>query len=285
MRRMNVTDRSLGVGIGWRAEIASFITGLEDLRFVEVVAEALSRAGPLPRPLAALRACGVEVIPHGLRLSLGGAEPPDPKRIDHLARVASLLEAPLVSEHIAFVRAGGVEAGHLMPVPRTREALEIVIENVQVAQAQLPVPLALEHVAALIDWPEAEMDEAAFLSEILERTGALLLLDVSNLYANARNHRFDPLAFLDRVPLERIAYVHVGGGVERDGIYHDTHTDPVLKDVLELLEDLCSRTSPPGVLLERDDNFPSRHEIVDELEAIRAAVDAGRRGQERVSVE
>ena len=282
---MNVTDGSLGVGIGWRAEIAGFIAGLEDLRFVEVVAEALSPTGPLPRPLAALRARGVQVIPHGLRLSLGGGEVPDPKRIDHLARVAALLEAPLVSEHIAFVRAGGVEAGHLMPVPRTREALEIVIENVQLAQAQLRVPLALEHVASLIDWPEAEMDEAAFLSEILERTGALLLLDVSNLYANARNHRFDPLAFSNRVPLERIAYVHVGGGVERDDVYHDTHTDPVVTGVLELLEDLCSRTSPPGVLLERDDNFPPRHEILAELDAIRAAVAAGRRRQERVGVE
>ena len=167
---------------------------MDQLGFVEVIAEGLAAAGPLPAPLAQLKARGVQVIPHGLRLSLGGADRPDRRRISHLAWVAELLDAPLVSEHVAFVRAGGTEAGHLMPVPRTREAVEIVAENVRLAQQQLPVPLALEHIAALVDWPEAEMDEAAFFCEILDRTGALLLLDVANLYANARNHRYDPLA-------------------------------------------------------------------------------------------
>jgi uncharacterized protein (UPF0276 family) len=141
------------------------------------------------------------------------------------------------------------------------------------------VPLALEHIAALVEWPEAEMDEAAFLTEILDRTGALLLLDVANLYGNARNHHYDPLAFLDRVPLERIAYVHVAGGTERDGVYHDTHTHPVAPGVLELLEELCARTSPPGVLLERDGDFPPGAQIVAELRQIQAAVGRGPRGQ------
>ena len=180
-----------------------------------------------------------------------------------------------MSEHVAFVRAGGAEAGHLMPVPRTRDALTVLIENVKIAQAALPVPLALEHVATFIEWPEAEMDEATFLSELLAATDAQLLLDVSNLYANAHNQRYDALEFLDRVPLKRIAYVHVGGGVERDGIYHDTHTDSLVPGVLAVLEELCARTTPPGVLLERDDNFPPPNVLSSELDAIRAAVDDG----------
>src|SRR6266581_2491251 len=156
-------------------------------------------------------------------------------------------------------------------------AVKIVAENVRLAQQLLPVPLALEHIAALVEWPEAELDEAAFLTEILDRTGVLLLLDVANLYANARNHRYDPLAFLDRVPLERIAYVHVAGGEERDGVYHDTHAHAVAPGVLELLEELCARTRPPGVLLERDDDFPPPGQIVSELRQIRAAADRGSR--------
>src|SRR5215204_6982037 len=99
--------------------------------------------------------------------------------------------APLVSEHVAFVRGGGLEAGHLLPVPRTREALAVLVANVRLAQAELGVPLALEHVAALLEWPAPELDEAAFLTELLERTGALLLLDLANTYANARNHGGD----------------------------------------------------------------------------------------------
>jgi uncharacterized protein len=271
---MSVSAPALGVGIGWREELAGFIAQVDDLRFVEVVAEAVEPRS-LPRPLAALRARGVQVIPHGLRLSLGGAERPERRRLEHLAGLASALESPLVSEHVAFVRAGGADAGHLMPVPRTREALAVLIENVEIAQAALPVPLALEHIATFVEWPEAEMDEASFLSELLAATDVKLLIDVSNLYANAHNHGYDPLEFLDRVPLERIAYVHVGGGVEREGIYHDTHTDPLVPGVLALLEELRARATPPGVLLERDDNFPPSGVLASELEAIRAAVSAG----------
>ena len=274
----------LGLGIGWRPQIAGLIHGLDELGFVEVVAESLVAADPVPAPLARLKARGVQVIPHGLRLSLGGADRPDRRRLSHLAAIAAKLDAPLVSEHVAFVRAGGTEAGHLMPVPRTREALDVVVENVRLAQKQLPVPLALEHIAALVDWPEAEMDEAAFLTEILDRTGALLLLDVANLYANARNHGYDPLAFLDLVPLERIAYVHVAGGIERDGVYHDTHTHPVAAGVLELLEELCVRTAPPGVLLERDDDFPPDAEMAAELAQIRAAARRGTRRRTAANV-
>jgi uncharacterized protein (UPF0276 family) len=269
------TEPELGVGIGWRPELAGFVAALDDLRFVEVVAESIAARTEIPRPLRALRARGVQVIPHGLKLSLGGARKPDRKRLAHLAKTAERLQSPLVSEHIAFVRAGGQEAGHLMPVPRTEEALGIVIENVLEAQKALPVPLALEHVAALIEWPESELDEAAFIAGILEATGAQLLLDLSNLHANGHNHGFAPAAFLDRIPLQRIAYVHVGGGVERDGIYLDTHTDPVQPQVLTLVEELCARTSPPGVLLERDDDFPPPAALAAELAAIATAIDNG----------
>jgi uncharacterized protein len=225
----------------------------------------------------------VPVVPHGVRLSLGSAEVPDPARVGHLAALAERLGAPLVSEHLAFVRAGGLEAGHLLPVPRTREALDVLTGNVRLAQAELGVPLALEHVAALLEWPAPELDEAAFLTEVLERTGALLLLDLANLHANARNHGGDPLAFLDALPLERIAYVHVAGGVEHDGLYHDTHAHPTPPAVLELVAELCSRAAvvcsaercpgrdPPGVMLERDDAYPPEAELAAELDAIAAA--------------
>jgi uncharacterized protein (UPF0276 family) len=274
VRRMSLT----GVGIGWREELAGFVARRERLGFVEVVAESLHHDRPLPAGLEALRRRGVPVVPHGVRLSLGSAGGPDPARVGHLARLAERLEAPLVSEHVAFVRGGGLEAGHLLPVPRTRDALDVLATNMRLAQAGLGVPLALEHVAALVEWPAPELDEAAFLTELLDRTGALLLLDVANLHANARNHGGDPLAFLDALPLERIAYVHVAGGVERDGLYHDTHAHPTPDAVLDLVAELCSRRDPPGVLLERDDDYPPEPELTAELDAIAAAA---RRGMAR----
>jgi uncharacterized protein len=264
-----------GVGLGWRDELAGFAGRRQGLGFVEVVAERLHDGRPLPEGLEELRRRGVPVVPHGVRLSLGSADEPDPARVGHLAALAERLGSPLVSEHVAFVRGGGLEAGHLLPVPRTRQALDVLTANVRLAQADLPVPLALEHVAALLEWPAPELDEAAFLTELLDRTGALLLLDLANLHANARNHGGDPLAFLDALPLERIAYVHVAGGVERDGLYHDTHAHPTPPAVLDLVAELCARRDPPGVMLERDDAYPPEPELAAELDAIAAATRAG----------
>jgi len=277
---VNMFQHHLGLGIGWRPELALPIDRRRDLGFVELVAEDFDACDPLPAPIENLRKRGVEVIPHGVSLSLGGAEPLDQKRLDSLARLAERLGAPFVSEHIAFVRGGGKETGHLLPLPRTRQALNVLVANVREAKAALPVPLALENVATLFEWPDAEMDEADFVAEALEQTDTLLLLDIENVYANAFNHGYDPVTFLDRLPLERIAYVHIAGGIERDGLYHDTHAHRVPSPVLDLLQELCARTRVPGVMLERDDRFPSDAKLNAELDAIAAAMARGeaRRG-------
>ncbi|MBL7256729.1 DUF692 domain-containing protein [Paractinoplanes lichenicola] len=265
------TPPPYGVGIGWRPEIAGFVEGLPGLRFAEVVAESVHAHGELPPGLQVLLDRGVTVVPHGVRLSLGGAEPVDPERVTHFAAVAERLDAPLVSEHIAFVRAGGVEAGHLLPLPRTREAVDAVVANVRRVREQIPVPIALEPIAALFDWPDEELTEAQFIGEILDRSGALLLLDIANVYANARNRGTDPLELLDQLPLDRVAYVHVAGGAEHQGLYHDTHTDAVPQPVLDLVGELSARQRPPALMLERDGDYPPAAALTAELDAIARA--------------
>ncbi|MGJ6961098.1 DUF692 domain-containing protein [Streptosporangium sp. G11] len=262
---------ALGVGIGWRPEIDLTVERLPGVDFVEVIAENVTPAR-LPESLRVLRARGVPVIPHGVGLGIGGAEPPDPRRLAHLADCALALDAPLVSEHLAFVRAGGMEAGHLLPVPRTRAALSVVAENVRRAQEALPVPLALENVAALFGWPEDEMTEAAFLGELVEMTGVGLLIDVANLYTNQVNLGLSATAALDGLPLSELAYVHVAGGHSHQGVWHDTHTAHVPQDVLDILSELCARVDPPGVLLEWDDDYPSDGALEGELGRIRDAM-------------
>ncbi|OXY88137.1 DUF692 domain-containing protein [Streptomyces diastatochromogenes] len=274
--------RRLGTGIGWRPEIADAVERMPGIDWVEVVAENVC-PGHLPDSLLRLRERGVPVIPHGVSLGLGGAERPDEGRLTALAERVEALGAPLVTEHIAFVRAGGaltasphLEAGHLLPVPRTRDALDVLCENVRIAQEALPVPLALENIAALLSWPGEEMTEGRFLAELVERTGVRLLIDVANLHTNHVNRGEDPAEALAALPLEAIAYVHVAGGFERDGVWHDSHAHPVPRPVLDILTDLASRVAPPGVLLERDENFPEPSELERELGAIRGAVAAGR---------
>ncbi|MDT0611540.1 DUF692 domain-containing protein [Streptomyces lancefieldiae] len=275
----------LGTGIGWRPEIADVVEGMPGIDWVEAVSENLC-PGHLPDSLLRLRERGVTVVPHGVSLGLGGAERPDAGRLAALAERAEVLGSPLVTEHIAFVRAGGaltasprLEAGHLLPVPRTRDALDVLCENVRVAQDALPVPLAVENIAALFSWPGEEMTEGQFLYELADRTGVRLLIDVANLHTNHVNRGEDPAEALGELPLEAIAYVHVAGGFERDGVWHDSHAHPVAQPVLDILTDLASRVAPPGVLLERDENFPSAQELEGEVAAIRDAVAKGRAGE------
>jgi uncharacterized protein (UPF0276 family) len=229
----------------------------------------------MPRAVLALRERGVRVVPHGISLSLGGAQPVDRTRVKRLADLARLLDAPLVSEHIAFVRGGGMEAGHLLPVPRTRAQLRILVENIRAAKAMLPVTLAVENIAALFDWPDAEMDESTFLGGILEQTGAMLLLDLANVHANALNLGADGELVLDRLPVDRVAYVHVAGGEARDGLYYDTHAHRTPPEVLGLVEALSVRREVPGFMLERDDHFPPDDELGAEMDAIAGAIARG----------
>ncbi|MFE6287814.1 DUF692 domain-containing protein [Streptomyces sp. NPDC057877] len=272
----------LGTGIGWRPEIADAVARMPGVDWVEVVAENVC-PGHLPEPLTRLRERGVTVVPHGVSLGLGGADRPDAGRLAALAERAEALGSPLVTEHIAFVRAGGpltasprLEAGHLLPVPRTRDALDVLCENVRIAQDALPVPLAVENIAALISWPDEEMTEGQFLYDLADRTGVRLLIDVANLHTNHVNRGEDPAEALAELPLEAIAYVHVAGGFHRDGVWHDSHAHPVPQPVLDILADLASRVRPPGVLLERDENFPEPAELERELTAIGEAVAKGR---------
>ncbi len=264
--------RNLGVGVGWRRELARWIDERPRLQLVEVMAEDFGDGGSLPVPLQGLLARGATVVPHSVSLSLGGADLPDERRLSALDALARRLGAPVVSDHIAFVRAGEWESGHLLPPPRTQEALDVMVENVNAAKGRLSTPLALENIACLFEWPGAQMDEPTFVRELLERTGTLLILDVANLFANAHNFGWDPGAYLDALPLERIAYVHIAGGREAAGFFHDTHAHPLGEGALGVLRALCERVEPPGVLLERDDRFPPPAEIERETETIRAAL-------------
>jgi uncharacterized protein (UPF0276 family) len=267
------TPSRLGVGIGWRPEIDLTVERLPGIDFVEVVAESIC-PDHRPASVQVLADRGLPIIPHGVSLSLGSAEPPDRARLDRLAQCAQAVRAPLVSEHVAFVRAGGHDAGHLLPLPRTRDTLAVLVANVREAQAALPVPLALENVAALLGWPDDELTDGQFLAELVEQTGVGLLLDVANLHTNHINLGLDPYAALDVLPLEAIAYVHVAGGVLRDGRWHDTHAHPVPAAVLDLLAALCERVAVPGVMLERDDFYPTDAELAGEITAIRDVFDS-----------
>ena len=243
-------------GLGWRREIASVVTeavAAGAIGFVEVIAEDAHSLRP--------GEVTVPVVPHGVGLSLGSADPRELGPVAVLRDAAERFGSPLVSEHLAFVRGGGLEAGHLLPCPRTPLGARVAAANITRVCAQLPVPLAVELPATLFDWPEDTLTDAQFVSEVLANCPAGLLLDVANVYANAVNRGDDPLTELRAYPLERITYCHIAGGRWIDGRYVDTHTDPVPPEVFQLAAEL------PGVpiLLERDGRYPTPARLIAEV--------------------
>jgi len=231
---------------------------------VEVTAEACGTAGARREARAIAEAWPVVV--HGVKTSLGSAEGVDHDRARKLGEIAREVRATCVSEHVAFVRAGGVEIGHLTGVPFTREAVAVLARNVATARRLLPdVPLLLENVAWSFRWPDDVLDEGDFHREATEATGCDLLLDVGNLYANARNAGRDPAELLARYPLDRVAMVHVAGGVFEDGFYFDTHAHAVPDAVLDLVARVLAAAGDVPIILERDAAFPPFAEIEAEL--------------------
>ena len=259
-------------GVGWRPELALAIARREQLDFVEIVADDFFDSSHLPLALLEVVSRGVEVIPHCISLSLGGAEAVDRQTVRKLDRVASIAKSSQVSDHLTFVRAGGIDSGHLLPVAYTGDEVEILVENIIETKKELHVPLALENIANLFTWPGAEYSEAEFFAKVLRAADVRMLLDISNLYANSQNHNFDPVEYLKALPLDRLSYVHVAGGTIKNGLYHDTHAHSIPEGALDLLRELAKLTVIPAVMLERDGNFPREDELYAELDAIREAV-------------
>jgi hypothetical protein len=157
--------------------------------------------------------------------------------------------------------------------------LAILKENIELARDVLRVPLVLENIACTFEQPLAEMDEATFVSRVLEQSDCGLLLDLSNLFANAHNMGFSASNYLRSLPLERLKYVHLAGGTFKRGLYHDTHCHPLKQQSLELLAELAQLAIIPRVMLERDDSFPPEDEFNGELDAIKQTIAESRRAQ------
>jgi len=246
-----------GAGLGLRSELnVDLLRNPRAVDFAEVVVEACL-AAPQARREAAAMAELWPVIPHGIKLSLGSADGIEVDRARRVGALARELRAPMITEHVAFVRGGAREIGHLTPLPYTRDAVKVVAKNVAEARKHLPdVPLLLENIAWTFRWPQDAMGEADFYCQIVEATGCELLLDLGNLYANALNDKKDPAAVLDQFPLERVSMVHLAGGVHEHGFYLDTHAHPIPDGVFALLDRLCERRGQVPVVIERDSQFP-----------------------------
>jgi len=261
----------LGVGLAYREPFRDeLLQKQSEVDFLEIAADDYLDATPVLEEELELLAEHFTIVPHFMKLSLGSAEGLDEAYLEKVAALVKWLNPPWWSEHIGFTRAGKVTLAHPAPLPFTKDAVAVMKRNIITARRAIPTPLILENVCSQLVWPGTEMDEADFLNEVLGVGGCGLLLDVTNLFANAPSFGGDPAAFLERLPLDRVVQIHFSGGHESKGRFVDSRGQAVPEGVWQLLEQAVAQAPVRSICLERDDNLPPLGEVLWELERARA---------------
>ena len=292
--KADTTDR---FGLTWQPALAAgILANLDRIDVVEVIAEeqfaASSRAA---RALETL-AHQVPLLVHGVALGPASTASVDARRLDTLARLVDRVKPAFWSEHLASVRAGDIEIGHLAAAPRTKATIDATASNLARAASVVGSRPMVENIATLMEPPASDCSEVEWVSSVVAGSDCDLLLDLHNVHANSINFGFDPIAYLDRLDPERIGAIHLAGGCWIDGPaeaghyadgpaeaghhvkrYLDDHLHDVPDPVYALLAEVGARVRRPlTVVLERDGRFPPMRHLLWQLDRARAALAEGR---------
>jgi len=271
-------DRAGGFGLGLRSVYyPEILDAPQPVDWFEIISE--NYMVPGGRPLATLDRIRADypMRMHGVSLSLASTDPLDFDYLQELRKLIDRVQPELVSDHLAWTGAHGLNLHDLLPTPLTEEALNHCVERASRVQDFLGRRIALENPSTYVAFAADELSEADFLAELARRADCLLLLDVNNVFVSAFNHGFDAKAYLDRIPMERVAQVHVAGHSDMGTHKIDTHDHPVCDEVWELFAYVRRTFGPIPAMIERDDNFPPFGELLDELRQLRMLSEASER--------
>lgn len=259
-----------GVGIGLRREHFAAIERCErELDWLEIIPENYVGHGGLGRRNLARCRERWPVVAHGVSLSLGGPDPLPGPYVAGLRRLLDELQAPFYTDHLCYARIDDLDFYDLLPLPFTEEAVRHTARRVRELADRLERPVAVENISYYAVMPGGSMSEGQFVTAVVEEAGCGLLLDVNNVYVNARNHGHEPLAVLDALPLHRTLQIHIAGHVEESGRLLDTHGRPLVDPVWRLYEDALARVGPVPTLLEWDTDIPALDRVLDEADRAR----------------
>jgi uncharacterized protein (UPF0276 family) len=258
-----------GIGIGLRIpHYAHIFEKKPVVDWFEIISENYMIDGG--RPLATLDLIfeRYRVVQHGVSMYFGSAEPLNREHLRRLKSLVKRTKTPWLTDHLCWGSVDGTYSHDLLPMPYTFEAAEITARKVREARDFLEVPIAVENVSSYAEFHMSEMTEWEFLNEVVERADCGILLDVNNIYVSSRNHDFDPHDYLNSVPGERVAQIHIAGHSNFTKFILDTHDHPVIDPVWKLYEHAIRRIGPTATLLEWDDCIPSFDEV--HAEALKA---------------
>ncbi|MDH4557898.1 DUF692 domain-containing protein [Pseudomonas sp. BN417] len=267
---MHEQPASLGFGLGLRSQYhQEVLDQLPAVDWFEVISENYLVSGGKPLYYLDAIAERYPLVMHGVSLSIGGPHPLDRDHLRQLRTLAERIGPRWISDHLCWSRGNAHQLHDLLPLPFTEECLAHVAERVRQVQDALGRPLVLENVSSYLRCADSEMSEWEFLAALVERSGCELLLDVNNVYVNARNQGFDPWEFIRALPAGAIRQLHLAGHSDYGHYLIDTHDAPVSDPVWRLYQRTLEHLGPVATLLERDDHLPPLDELLAELDKAR----------------
>lgn len=260
----------LGFGLGLR--IDHFHHVLEHrppVDWFEIISENFMVAGGKPKYyLHAIRE-HYPMVMHGVSLSIGGTDELDMEYLRRLKTLANEVQPEWISDHLCWTSVKGFNSHDLIPLPYTQEAARHVADRIDQVQNFLGRQILMENVSSYVTYRDSEMEEWAFLNEVCRRADCLILLDINNIYVSARNHGFDPMAYIGAVEPARVRQFHLAGGTDYGSYVIDTHDQPIRGEVWTLYAEALKRFGPVSSMIERDANIPEFPELLAELDIAR----------------
>jgi hypothetical protein len=241
------------------------VTTRSDAGWLEIIPENFMNFGGYP--LSVLEQCAKRwpIISHGVNLSIGSIDPLNEEYINKLDALLDRVDALWYSDHLCFTSVGGEYFHDLIALPFTNEAVEHVVKRVRKLKTKIKRPFLLENPSYYVEMPGAEMDEATFVNRVLEEADCGFLLDVNNVYVNAKNHGFNPKDFICKLPLHRVAQIHIAGHKKSGDVIIDTHEGPIIDAVWDLFEFTINEMERPvSTLIEWDTNVPPLADVLAE---------------------
>ena len=255
----------LGHGVGLRPRhFGRWFSERTPVDWVEATSENYLGLGGRPYAVLEKVRHDLPVVLHGVSLSIGATEPLDERYLASLRRLADRIEPALVTDHLCWGRHGGRYVHDLWPLPYTEEALAHVVARVARVQDLLGRRIALENVSSYVAYRASTLTEWEFLGALAERADCGILLDVNNVHVSARNHGFDPHAYLAGVPADRVVQIHLAGHEDKGAYLLDSHDAAVPESVWDLYRLTVARLGRVPTLVEWDDRIPELEVLVGE---------------------
>jgi len=251
-----------GVGIGLRIPHYGHIFEHKPVvDWFEIISENFMVDGGRPLDVLDRILERYRVVQHGVSMYFGSAGELNREHLRRLKTLIKRTKTPWVTDHLCWGSVDGRYTHDLLPMPYTFEAVDITARKIREARDFLETPIAVENVSSYAEFHISEMTEWEFLNEVVDRADCGILLDVNNIYVSSRNHSFDPFEYVNSVPAERVAQIHIAGHSKFEKYILDTHDHPVIDPVWKLYERAIERCGATATLLEWDDSIPSFDEV------------------------